>query len=75
MRHVLNSCLNACLFQGYEAELNDLKTDLDKIRETGRKLSDNTKDMTIRTELKNKLSSVEKLFQEAEKKIGELVQC
>lgn len=74
MRPVLNS-VNSCLFQSYEAELNDLKTDLEKIRETGRKLSDNTKDMTIRTELKNKLSSVEKLFQEAEKKIGELIEC
>lgn len=74
MRPVLN-LVNSCLFQSYEAELNDLKTDLEKIRETGRKLSDNTKDMTIRTELKNKLSSVEKLFQEAEKKIGELIEC
>lgn len=42
---------------------------LEKVKELGKKLSDNTKDGNTKFEIKNKIASVEKPMLEAEKKL------
>ena len=64
--HVL---IGLFLLQELESERKKQLPALDKVKELGKKLSDNTKDGNTKFEIKSKIASIEKPMLEAEKKL------
>lgn len=57
-------------FQSLEGELVNQQPLLNKLKELGKKVGDNTKDLSTKSELKNKISAIEKPVTEMESILG-----
>ena len=62
--------MSSVLVQGFEDELNGKEKALDEARDLCKKLCDKIKESASKSDLKNKLTSVERPLNDISKKIG-----
>lgn len=73
---LISGCLHLCCLHLLLVHVQELEMErkkqipaLEKAKDLGKKLSDNTKDGNTKFEIKNKIASIEKPMQEAEKRL------